>query len=168
MSLARRLAVGLPVAGAAAFAALAVSSPVLGATDPVRAGHPVVMASPDRGHAGYGPGGAAPATPATTAPATTAPPAGAAPVTETPGTVGGARGNAGYGSISPAGSPTVTGGAKSVPGRVSSASVPQPGGVSNERLPLTGGPVGATVAVGAVLVAGGAGALWYTRRRKTA
>ena len=35
-------------------------------------------------------------------------------------------------------------------------------------LPLTGGPVGATVAVGAVLVAGGAGALWYTRRRRAA
>jgi LPXTG-motif cell wall-anchored protein len=128
----------------------------------------------------------APATtaPATTAPATTAPTT-AAPTTASvaatgaaaasPDTVGGTRGHSGYGgaSVMP------TGGAQSVPGNgVDNETVPSPtvsksvsaqgGGVSAGSLPLTGEPVGATITVGALLIAGGVGALWFTRRRTTA
>ncbi|GAA4591370.1 LPXTG-motif cell wall-anchored protein [Actinoplanes octamycinicus] len=173
MSFVRRLAVGLPAAGVTAFAALALSSPALAAADTAQAGHPAVMASPDRGNAGYG----AEQPAATTAPATvaaTTPPAAVTAATASPATTGGTRGHAGYGGESPTATPSLpTGGAKTVPGGVSSETAAPPvttkgGGVSNGSLPLTGGPVAATVAVGAMLVAGGAGALWYTRRRKTA
>ncbi|GIF10262.1 LPXTG cell wall anchor domain-containing protein [Actinoplanes teichomyceticus] len=172
MSFVRRLAVGLPAAGVTALAALAISSPVL-ATDTTRAGHPVVMASPDRGNAGYQ--GELPATTAPTAtavPTTTAP----APATASPDTTGGTRGQRGYGGVSPT-TEQPTGSVQSAPtGGVSSATAPTPtgtvstkgAGVSSGSLPLTGGPVGATIAVGLALVAGGAGALWYTRRRKNA
>ncbi|AEV87956.1 Neurofilament medium polypeptide [Actinoplanes sp. SE50] len=179
MSFVRRLAVGIPAAGVTAFAALAISSPVLAAS--FDAAHPAVHASADRGNAGYGAASPATTTPAATAPAATTPaaggptatvvattpPAAVSPAAASPDTVGGTRGHAGYGEVSP------TGGAKTVPGGVSPTEVPSPittkgSGVSSGSLPLTGRPVGATVAVGAVLVAGGAGALWYTRRRKSA
>ena len=169
MSFVRRLAVGVPLAGATAFAALTIASPVLAAADT----HPVVMASPDRGNAGYG--SEAPTTAPTTAPAvagTTTPPAVTATTVPAAPVTGGTRGHAGYPSTpsseSPA--PLPSGSVQSVPSTgVSDNSVPKPqGGIKGGSLPLTGGPVGATVGVGAVLVAGGVGALWYTRRRKTA
>jgi LPXTG-motif cell wall-anchored protein len=172
MSYVRRLALGLPAAGATAFAALTVASPAL-AADTVQAGNPVVMASPDRGHAGYGaesPAATSPAaiSPAATTAAATTSPAAVAAASATP--TGATRGHAGYGTPSPTASLPI-GSVKSVPsGGVNSATAPSPtkGGVSSGALPLTGGPVAATVGVGAVLVAGGAGALWYTRRRKNA
>ncbi|GAA2903820.1 hypothetical protein Acy02nite_52540 [Actinoplanes cyaneus] len=117
--------------------------------------------------------------PATTAPTTAAPPAASVAATgaaaASPDTVGGTRGHSGYGgaSVMP------TGGAQSVPGNgVDNETVPSPtvsksvsaqgGAVSSGSLPLTGEPVGATITVGALLIAGGVGALWFTRRRTTA
>jgi LPXTG-motif cell wall-anchored protein len=35
-------------------------------------------------------------------------------------------------------------------------------------LPLTGAPMGLTIAVGAVMVIGGAAAIYYSRRRRSA
>ncbi|BCY14307.1 hypothetical protein [Actinoplanes sp. L3-i22] len=174
MSFVRRLALGLPAAGVTAFAALAIASPAL-AADTAQAGHPAVMASPDRGNTGYGaeqPATTAPTVAATTATVATTAPAATTPAAVSPAATGGTRGHAGYGTESP----QPTGVVQSVPGGVNHETVPAPsktvitkgGGVSSGSLPLTGGPVGATVAVGAVLVAGGAGALWYTRRRRAA
>ncbi|WP_436527181.1 hypothetical protein [Actinoplanes sp. HUAS TT8] len=176
MSFVRRLALGLPVAGVTAFAALTIASPALAAADAAQAAHPVVAASPDRGNTGYGNGElpSPPTTPPTTGVVTTTPPPAVTPsASVSPDTTGATRGHPGYSASISAGP---SGGAQSVPGNgVNHETVPSPSEsvsstpqVSSGSLPLTGGPVGATVGVGAVLVAAGAGALWYTRRRKTA
>ena len=85
------------------------------------------------------------------------------------------RGNPGYGGEGPATTPPTTpptGNTNTVPpGGVSPATSPATpgGGVSaGDTLPVTGTPMGAVVAVGALLVAVGASAVWYTRRRRTA
>jgi LPXTG-motif cell wall-anchored protein len=85
------------------------------------------------------------------------------------------RGNPGYGGESPATTPPTTpptGNTNTVPPNgVSPATSPAaPGGEvsAGDTLPVTGTPMAATIAVGTLLVAGGAAAVWYTRRRRTA
>jgi hypothetical protein len=107
-----------------------------------------------RGHSG-GYGGVSPSTAPTTRPTTR-------PTTPAPS--------------SPAPSTTPTGNTDTVPpGGVSpTTATPAPssstpgGGVSPATaLPVTGPPMGAMISLGAVLVAAGAGSVWYTRRRRT-
>ena len=188
MSFSRRLAAGLPTVGATVLVALALGgAPASAAADlAMKAGHTIVTPSPDpgdqRGNAGYGDVQEAPEAPAA---ATTVPPAGAAPATTGP-----TRGRPGYGGESPGETPsqtpsetpsqtpsqptgTVTQG---TPGGVDSETVtPAPGattggaGVSSGgTLPLTGDALGGTLALGGLLVAGGAAAVLYTRRRRSA
>ena len=171
MSLTRRLAAGLPAAGATLFASLVIAgAPALAAEVPV----PGVMAAPSadagRGQSGYGStapdGYGTPDTPASPAASTTSTGSGNTAGTPT-------RGQTGYGGESPAPSPSVsvpTGTVQSVPpGGVSPSEMPSPsitGGVSSGgTLPLTGAPLGTLLAVGGLLVAGGAASVWYTRRR---
>jgi LPXTG-motif cell wall-anchored protein len=174
MSLTRRLAAGLPAAGVTALAALAFAgSPAYATGDgSARAGQPAVMAQPsssadvgnDGGSDGYG--GGAPVT-ATTVPNDNA-------------TAGGGqddddRGKPGYGygseSPSPSPSETVPATTDTVPPTTPVGelpeTVPPTGGVNAGTLPLTGAPMGATIGLGALLVAGGGLAVWYTRRRRT-
>ena len=114
-----------------------------------------------RGHGSYGSTG--PSTGPSTTPTTT-------PGTPKP-------------STSTSGKPTPTGNTDTVPpGGVSPSSVgpsasPTPGpgmtthggGVSaGSALPVTGAPMGAVISLGALMVAAGAGTIWYTRRRRTA
>lgn len=114
-----------------------------------------------RGHGGYGSTG--PSTGPSTTPTTK-------PSTPAPGT-------------STSGKPTPTANTDTVPpGGVSPSSVgssasPTPGpgmtthggGVSaGSALPVTGAPMGAVISLGALMVAAGAGAIWYTRRRRRA
>ncbi|MEV6342229.1 hypothetical protein [Actinoplanes sp. NPDC051851] len=178
MSNVRRLAAGLPAAGITVFATLALASPATASPDVSdQGGKPAVVASPgDRGGDGGYP----------TVDDTTAPPPASTPVTTPPTTppatvpsespvavlpTGGTRGHSGYElneTVSP--TPTGTGGTKAVP----------PAGVQDERVPpvktttkggtlaVTGAPLAGTLALGGLLVGGGAAALWYTRRRKTA
>ncbi|GAA2543489.1 hypothetical protein GCM10010435_09540 [Winogradskya consettensis] len=158
MSFTRRLAAGLPVAGVTAFAALALTGApaVAGDQAAVRAAQPAVMQTPcaagDRDDdCGY----------ASTAPGATEP----------------TRGGAGYGSTAPTTAPTPTASVDTVPpggelpttSPAATPSSPTPGGVSPAgTLPLTGAPMGLTVAVGAVLIAGGVGAVYASRRRRSA
>jgi LPXTG-motif cell wall-anchored protein len=176
MSLTRRLAAGLPAVGVTVLAALALAGTPAAATgdDAARAKRPAVMTTPcaegqrgDKCPYAYG--------------------------TETP-TGGPTRGNGGYGSESPtptaspstlpatpstAPTPTPSTPTASVntvpPGGESPAVSPSPspskpgGGVSaGGTLPLTGAPMGLTVALGAALIAAGAGAIYYSRRRRNA
>ncbi|MCA2216129.1 hypothetical protein [Jidongwangia harbinensis] len=184
MSLTRRLAAGLPAVGVSALAALAFTGAPAYATGDVadRAGQIAATATPCPDPRtkcdGYGPDDETPATP----------PMSPAPTDDNgtddngsgngPGAGadnGGAdddddRGNPGYGGESPATTPP-TGTTDTVPpGGVSPATSPAtPGGVSaGGTLPLTGAPMAATVSLGALLVAGGAFTVWYTRRRRTA
>jgi len=174
MSLTRRLAAGLPVAGVTILAALALGGAPASATPQdaaARAAQPAVMTTPCTGGrecpAGYGYGNSA------------------APSNTATDNSGGVRGNAGYGSVSPSTSPTTptpnqttpSGGTNTVPGSVSPTTVPpagpspspsHPGGVSPGTLPLTGTPSVGVVALGALLVAAGVGAVWYSRRRRNA
>ncbi|MEV7623089.1 LPXTG cell wall anchor domain-containing protein [Actinoplanes sp. NPDC089786] len=182
MSLTRRLTAGLPAVGVTALAALAFAgSPAYATGDgSARAGQPAVMATPcssdertkcdsSADSDGYGGGAAA---------ATTA-------VPNDNATAGGNdddRGNKGYGygSESPTPSPSETtpsGGTDTVPpgGELpetvpptAPGTTPPTGGVNAGTLPLTGAPMGATIGLGALLVAGGAAAVWYTRRRREA
>jgi LPXTG-motif cell wall-anchored protein len=183
MSLTRRLAAGLPAAGVAAFAVLAfASSPASAASaDSVgAAGRPAVMASPTctdepRSKCGYGyhaapdHNGAAPAGSDTAGPG----------ADDNGNTDHRGHPGSGYGSVSPSTSPTPsastpTGNTDTVPpGGVSPTTLAPSetpgGGVSaGGTLPLTGAPMGLTLAFGALLVAAGAGAVWYTRRRRSA
>jgi hypothetical protein len=125
------------------------------ATKPHGGGNAVKSTAPTdhRGQPGYGtlpttapPATTPPATSPTTAP-TTAPPATPTANVDTvpPGTVSPTSSSPGYGP--------------STHGRGVSA-----GGV----LPVTGPPMGPTIGGGAVLVALGGAAIWYTRRRRTA
>ncbi len=177
MSLTRRLAAGLPVAGITALAALAFTGAPAAATgdEAVRAAHPAVMTTPcaegERGaNCDYGYGDEAPNDNATTNPT---------------------RGQSGYGGESPSTPPTTpttptatpstpTASVDTVPPggelpaespSASTAASPSPstpgGGVSaGGTLPKTGAPMGLTIAVGGAMVLAGAGAVAYSRRRK--
>ncbi|MEV6595437.1 LPXTG cell wall anchor domain-containing protein [Actinoplanes sp. NPDC051346] len=172
MSLTRRLAAVLPVAGVTVLAALALGAPAAATVDEAaaRAPHPAVMTTPcaegqrdeDCGY-GYGSTPGAAAT-----------------------TTGPTRGNSnGYGGESPSTTPptttpaTPTASVDTVPpgGESPSTSAPatptpsqsSPGGVSaGGTLPLTGAPMGLTIAIGVLMVAAGAGAVFYSRRRRNA
>jgi LPXTG-motif cell wall-anchored protein len=171
MSLTRRLAAGLPAVGVTVFAALALGAPASAAPGD-QAAQPAVMTTPCTGDArdcATGSGYAGPSATATDH----------------------VRGNGGYGTVGPSTSPTAptsptpsestpTGTVESVPPSgvspttVSPNAVPSPsspggGGVSPAgTLPLTGAPGAGLVGLGALLVAAGAGAVWYTRRRRSA
>jgi LPXTG-motif cell wall-anchored protein len=179
MTLTRRLAAGLPAAGVIAFAALAFTgTPALATGDgSTRAGQPVVMATPCSADArnkcassaasdGYGGGQAADDD---------------GDIPNDNATAGGnddTRGNPGYGGESPSPSPSETtptgttdtvppGGGES-PGTVSPSNTPGGGVSAGGTLPLTGAPMGATLGLGGLMVAAGAAAVWYTRRRRSA
>ncbi|BCJ54937.1 hypothetical protein Asp14428_64120 [Actinoplanes sp. NBRC 14428] len=183
MSLTRRLAAVLPAAGVTVLAALALAgTPAAAAGDEAaaRAQRPAVMTTPcaegqrdedcgygyggtpgaattgpTRGNGGYGgesptasptPSRTTPTTPATTTPATTTPATPTASVDTVP-----------PGGELPVTSPAAT------------PSETTPGGVSaGGTLPKTGAPMGMTMAIGALMVAAGAGAVFYTRRRRHA
>jgi LPXTG-motif cell wall-anchored protein len=193
MSTIRRIiAVGLPSAGLTAALALGVS-PALAASATVdQAVMPVVAATgygtpdatdeaPTRGQGGYGtpgatsPTGNAAETPDTDTPDTDSPdtdtPDAELPDTDTPDTDTPTRGNNGYGPTPTASVDTVTPGVSpttSSPGVAPAATTPG-GGVSPAgALPVTGTPMAAIVSAGALLIAAGAGSVWYTRRRRTA
>ncbi len=168
MSLTRRLAAGLPAAGVTVLAALALTGSPAAATGDehaARAKQPAVMTTPcsevQRGEkCDYGPGGGETPDDNSTPAGNTAP----------------TRGNGGYGGESPAPSPsTPTASVNTVPpGGAGPATSPAPststpGGVSaGGTLPLTGAPMGLTVALGGLLIAGGATAVYYSRRRRSA
>jgi LPXTG-motif cell wall-anchored protein len=171
MSLTRRLAAGLPAAGVTIFAALALSgAPASAAPDDpaARAAQPAVMTTPCTGSSrecptGYGYDNAGVPTGTATSSAGT----------------GDHRGHPSYGGVSPSSSPTPSGTTPTgvvhtvPPGGVSPTTVaPSPskstgGGVSPAgTLPLTGTPSAGVIGLGALLVAAGAAAVWYTRRRR--
>ena len=170
MSLTRRLAAGLPAVGVTVLAALALSGSPAAATgdeSAARAKQPAVMTTPcsdvPRGEKcdyGYGDD----ETPDDT------------DATPDDNGAGPTRGNGGYGGESPAPSPsTPTASVNTVPpggeGPATSPSPSQstPGGVSaGGTLPLTGAPMGLTMAIGGLMVAVGAAAVFYTRRRRSA
>jgi len=182
MSLTRRLAAVLPAAGVTVLAALAMTGAPAAATGDeaaARAQRPAVMTTPcsegqrdedcadgygstpgtaattgpTRGHGGYG--GESPSTSPTPSQTTTTP---TTPATTTPATPTASVDTVPPGGELPATSPTPSP-SQSTPG----------GGVSaGGTLPVTGAPMGLTVAVGALLVAAGAGAVFYTRRRRSA
>jgi LPXTG-motif cell wall-anchored protein len=174
MSLTRRLAAGLPAAGVTVLAALALTGSPAAATgdeSAARAKQPAVMTTPcsdvPRGEKcdyGYGDD----ETPADNDATPDDNGAGAGPT----------RGNGGYGGESPTPSPSPSTPTASVdtvpPGGESPAPSPStststPGGVSaGGTLPLTGAPMGLTVALGGLMVAAGAAAVFYTRRRRNA
>ncbi|MDI6103249.1 LPXTG cell wall anchor domain-containing protein [Actinoplanes sp. NEAU-A12] len=183
MSFTRRL----PTVGATVLAALALGGAPAMATDAaLKPAHASTVPSPDtgdqRGNPGYGgtvkeapqaPGGPAATTPAPTGSLKAA----------TPTTTGPTRGRPGYtpGIISsPGPSETATpptGTVKEIPpvGVASEAVTPTAtrtaGGAgvsSGGTLPLTGAPLGGTLALGGLMLAGGAAAVWYTRRRRNA
>lgn len=170
MSFSRRLAAGLPAAGAIFITALALSgSPSAAAEPAVQGEYPAVATSPEppadtRGNAGYG---------GTMAEV----PGGVTATTTTP-----TRGKPGYGGEAPATSPAPTasvptGNVNAVPpaGVASEAVTPAPtmtthgAGVSaGSTLPVTGAPLAGTLAAGGLMVAVGGAAVWYTRRRRSA
>jgi hypothetical protein len=185
MSFSRRPAAGLVTVGATVLAALALGAAPAMATDvTLRAGHAIMTPSPDtgdqRGNPGYGTAQEVPGTPAVTTPAptatvkaTTAPPAAT--------TTGPTRGRPGYTqglSPSPVQSSSLpTGTVKETPGTgvnsatagpAPSASAHGQGLSAGTRLAVTGAPLGGTLALGGLMLAGGATAVWYTRRRRNA
>ncbi|GAA3343384.1 hypothetical protein GCM10020358_42400 [Amorphoplanes nipponensis] len=178
MSLTRRLAAGLPAAGVTVLAALALTGSPAAATgdeSAARAKQPAVMTTPcsevQRGDkCDYGYGNETPDNNGSTPDDNGATPDdnGAGPT----------RGNGGYGGESPTPSPSPSTPAASVdtvpPGGESPATSPSPsastpGGVSaGGTLPLTGAPMGLTMGLGGLMVAAGAAAVFYTRRRRSA
>lgn len=168
MSLTRRLAAGLPAAGVTVLAALALTGAPAAATGdefPARAKQPAVMTTPcsetPRGaDCAYANGD-----------------------DETPDS-GPTRGNGGYGGESPSSAPSTTPTATpstptatvntvppggEAPATSPAASPSTPGGVSaGGTLPLTGAPMGLTVAIGGLMVIAGAVAVYYSRRRRGA
>jgi LPXTG-motif cell wall-anchored protein len=170
MTLTRRLAAGLPAVGVTVLAALALAGSPAAATGDEAAARakPAVMTTPcsevQRGEkCAYGPGDETPAD------------GGAAPDDN-----GGepTRGNGGYGGESPTPSETPSTPTASVdtvpPGGAGPATSPAPsqgtpGGVSaGGTLPLTGAPMGLTIALGGLMIIGGAAAVYYSRRRRSA
>jgi hypothetical protein len=168
MTLTRRLAAGLSAAGVTALAALAFAGTPAGATTSESAVRPVLTtpadgygggaagpgasSGPDDGRGNPGYGEESPTTPpaATTPPSATTPPAATTPP----------------GGVSPTTVPP-TGKVNTVPpGGVSPTTAGPTGGVSGGTLALTGPPLVTTITMGAVLVAGGGAAIWYTRRRR--
>jgi LPXTG-motif cell wall-anchored protein len=184
MSLTRRLTAGLPAVGVTVLAALALSGSPAAATgdeSAARARQPAVMATPcsevQRGEKcdyGYGDdktpdnNGASPddngASPDDN---------GASP--DDNGT-GPTRGNGGYGSESPTPAPSTPSASVDTvpPGGELPATSPAPAGSAptgvsaGGNLPLTGAPMGLTAALGGLMVAAGAAAVLYTRRRRNA
>jgi len=181
MSLTRRLAAGLPVVGVAVFAALTLGvAPASAASDgaAARAAQPAVMTTPCTGSERDCPAGDGYDTPGGTA----------------TGDSGPVRGHHGYGSVGPSTTPTTpattpatttptptgttpTGTVESVPptgvspttvSPSPSSSTPGHGVSPAHTLPLTGAPSAGTIGLGALLVAAGVGAIWYTRRRRSA
>ncbi|MEU4159905.1 hypothetical protein [Actinoplanes sp. NPDC026670] len=193
MSFSRRPAAGIATVGASVLAALALGgAPALAADAMVKAGHAIITPTPDtgdqRGNPGYG--GTVqqvPGTPATTTPApaaTTPAPAGTVKAANT-ATTSPTRGGPGYTpshGISASPTPSVTqslptGTIKQTPGTgvnsatagpQASASAGGQGVSSGTRLAVTGAPLGGTLALGGLMLAGGAAAVWYTRRRRSA
>lgn len=177
MSTIRRIvAVGLPTVGLLTALSLGGAPAVAGAADQVA--RPAAVATPcaegDRGNCGYG----TPAPAGTETPDTPATGAGTVPT----------RGSNGYGSPAPTtpapstpapSTSTPTGSTDTVPPGVSpssatpstpmAAATTPGGGVSaGGALPVTGAPMGTIVSLGVLLVAAGAGSVWYTRRRRNA
>ncbi|MGW4944657.1 LPXTG cell wall anchor domain-containing protein [Actinoplanes sp. NPDC004185] len=183
MSLTRRLAAGLPAAGVTVLAALALTGAPAAATgdeSAARAKQPAVMTTPcsevqrgDKCDYGY----TDDTKPGDTKPGDTKP--GDTGATPDDNGTGPTRGNGGYGGESPTPSPSPSTPTASVdtvpPGGESPATSPAPsqstpgGGVSaGGTLPLTGAPMGLTIALGGLMVAGGAAAVYYSRRRRSA
>ena len=188
MSLPRRLTAGLPAVGVTVLAALAISgSPAFATGDEsaARARQPAVMATPcsevPRGEkCDYGDdttpdnNGTSPDDNGTKPDDNGAKP-------DDNGT-GPTRGNGGYGTESPTPAPSTPSASVDTvpPGGESPATSPAPygsapgggvsaGGVSpGGTLPLTGAPMGLTAALGGLMLAGGAAAVFYTRRRRNA
>jgi len=169
MTLTRRLAAGIPAVGVTALAAMAFAGTPAGAAtadSAELAALPAVMITTpapggygdgdgeapagnddDRGKPGYGGG-------QSTKPTTPAP-----GVSTTP--------TGGTNTVPPGGESPATKPPKYGPGGgVSAGEVPEDNGVSGGSLALTGAPVISTITMGAVLVAGGTAAIWYTRRRR--
>lgn len=180
MSLTRRLAAGLPAVGVTALAALAFAGgPAYATGDAARVGgQPAVAATPCTDDPrvkcdGYG-YGETPGPDDTSTPTAGPDDSGSNNGGSDNGGPDDDRGNPGYGpeTTPPVTPSTPTGTANTVPpGGVSPATTPaKPGGgvSAGGTLPVTGAPMGATIALGALLVAGGAGAVWYTRRRRSA
>jgi LPXTG-motif cell wall-anchored protein len=181
MSFTRRLAAGLPAVGVTLLAGLALTGGPAAATGDgaaARAGHPAVMTvpcsqaqrgdkcdyahggatSPTRGNGGYG--STAPSTsPSTSTPATTpATPSMSPSASPSPSTPTASVDTVPPGGESPAVSPSASP-SQSTPG----------GGVSaGGTLPLTGAPMGLTVALGGLMIIGGGAAVYYSRRRRSA
>jgi LPXTG-motif cell wall-anchored protein len=185
------IAAGLPAAGVTVLAALALSGAPAAASPAAGGARPVVMATPCAGgyHSDCPAHGYGNTAPTGTSPATTGTP------TQTSTATTHTRGHSGYGSTSPATTPTTkpgttpttrpatgptpTGNTDTVPaGGVSPSTVtPTPisaatkpgGGVSaGSALPVTGAPTGAIVSLGGLMLAAGAASVWYTRRRRSA
>ncbi|MEU7902149.1 LPXTG cell wall anchor domain-containing protein [Actinoplanes sp. NPDC049118] len=161
MSLTRRLAAGLPAAGVTVIAALALTGSPAAATGDESAAvakHPAVMTTPcsdvQQGEQCDNPSAAA-----------------VVPVATDDADVAPARGNSGYGpvpSTPPASALTVPPGGE-LPETSPAATPSTPAGVSaGGTLPLTGAPMGLTMSIGGLLVAGGAAAVYYSRRRRGA
>jgi LPXTG-motif cell wall-anchored protein len=178
MSATRRiLAAGLPAAAALLFAA----SPALAMGD--HAARPAATASAcpaggrdncdygATGAGGYGNAGAE-------TPGTETPGAGAPGTAATP-TGGHTRGQNGYKPTTPATVPTTpsahvdTVPPTATPSTTIQGATPTPsqstgGGVSaGHALPVTGAPMSAIISLGALMVAGGAASVWYSRRRRS-
>lgn len=180
MSFSRRL----PTVGAAVLAALALGgAPAMATEAGLKPAYAATVPSPDtagdqRGNPGYGQ--EAPEAPAGPAATTTPAPAGSVNAV-TPTATGPTRGRPGYGQgLSPAPSETAslpTGTVNEIP----------PGGVANETvapsaskttggagvssggtLPLTGAPLTGTLTLGGLMLAAGAAAVLWTRRRRNA
>jgi LPXTG-motif cell wall-anchored protein len=171
----RRIVIaGLPAAGLTVFAALALAGSPATASAEDHPARPAVMSTPcadarekcdygtagpaattpGRGHGGYG----TTSTPTPTKPTTTVPttkPTSPGPTETTP--------SGGVDTVTPTPTTSVT---------IHGGKTPHPrhpGGVSaGHALPVTGAPMGAIVSLGGLMVAAGATALWYTRRRRNA
>ena len=179
MSFSRRL----PTVGAAVLAALAIGgAPAMATEAGLMPAYAATVPSPDtagdqRGNPGYGQ--EAPEAP--TGPAATTPTPAGSVKGVTPTTTGPTRGRPGYGqglSLAPSETASMpTGTVNEIP----------PGGVANETvapsaskttggagvssggtLPLTGAPLGGTLALGGLMLAVGTAAVLWTRRRRNA
>jgi LPXTG-motif cell wall-anchored protein len=173
MSLTRRLAAALPAAGVTVLAALALTGSPAAATgdeSAARAKQPAVMTTPcsevPRGEKCDYANDATPDDNGATPDDNGATPDGNG--------AGPTRGNGGYGGESPTPSTPSASVDTVPPGGENPATSPSPttstpGGVSaGGTLPLTGAPMGLTIAIGGLMVAGGAAAVYYTRRRRSA